>query len=58
MTLSASAATAWLFFALGAVVAFLAWVMVNIQCWWVGYLCGFITFFMVRARYGCGRGGF
>ena len=47
-TLTATAAAAWLFFMLGALMAFFAWMLVNLNCWWVGYFCGFITFFVVR----------
>ena len=47
-TLTAGAAAAWVFFMLGALMAFFAWMLVNLNCWWVGYFCGFITFFVVR----------
>jgi hypothetical protein len=45
--LAVGAAGGWLFACLGAVLALCAWLFVNVNCWWVGYVCGWMTFFLV-----------
>jgi len=45
--LAVGAAGGWLFACMGAILALFAWLLVNVNCWWVGYVCGWMTFFLV-----------
>ena len=47
VSLTAGAAGGWTFACLGSLLALFAWIFVNVNCWWVGYVCGWMTFFLV-----------
>ena len=51
-TVVAGAASGWCFAMLGPLVVLIAWLMVNVNCWWVGYFCGFVTFLMMTILFG------
>ena len=52
VTITAGAAGGWTFACMGAVIAFFAWLFVNVHCWSVGYICGFITMFIMSVMFG------